>query len=66
MKVSGELLTDNERLEVRNPFRESGGKRWDLHEMSLYAEKGHKAVAADAEAGAAFREGMESLREKGF
>lgn len=47
MRVTGKLLTMEEREKVMAPLHKNEGKQWDLHEMSLYVEKGYKAIAAD-------------------
>lgn len=62
MRVHGELLTPDDCQQVKAPFRKNEGRKWDLHEMSLYAEKGYQAIAADSQASEMLKKGMESLR----
>lgn len=45
MKVNGELLT----AEDREKMKTHSCKNWNLHEMSLYVEKGYDAIEDDAE-----------------
>lgn len=64
MRVHGELLTAEDRKQINAHFCKNDGKMWDLHEMSLYVERGYKAIDEDAATAEMLKKGIERLRTR--
>lgn len=58
MQVHGELLAHEDREQTKAHFCKNDGKKWDLHEMSLYVQEGYQAVETDHEATETIKQGM--------
>lgn len=62
MEVHGELLSSEDREQTKAHFCKNDGKKWDLHEMSLYVESGYHAIEGDSETSNMLKNGMARLR----
>lgn len=63
MQVHGELLTPEDREQTKAHFCKNDGKKWDLHEMSLYVQSGYDAADSDPEAKETIQQGMLRVRQ---